>query len=374
MAFQTKNFLSIVASEINLVRTRSDTLTDFNVGSVNRTLIEANAQELDELYQQMVAGLVQAVPTATYRTFNFTKLTAQAAGGLVRVSITPQAAPVLIPAGSSLTATPTAASYVSKADVTILPGDSFADVAVVAAVVGVAGNLGANSAFVFSAVPAGFISARNLVAFINGTDDETEAQRRTRFNDFITTLARGTVNALIFGARDKAFLTDTDGNVIERVQFASVFEPWTADSTQPVGWVQVFVHNGTGGTSASLVARTKDVLFGYMDPLTGQRVPGYKAAGIRLDVTAATEVPVSLAATLKASSGYSGAALASAATSAVATYIGSLDIGQTFVEAQAVRIVMDMPGVVDFQIADPANVGATYSQKLMPGTLAISGA
>lgn len=375
MTFQAKNFVSIVASMINLVRTRSDNLTDFNVGSVNRTLLEANAQEIDELYQQMVAGLVSAVPVATYRTFQFALLLAVAAGGLVRVSVTPQATARLIPAGAAFAQGVTPATYVSRSDVTIAPGASYIDVPIVAVTPGVAGNLGAGVQFTMASPPEGFVSATNLIAFINGADDETEVQRKTRFNDFITTLARGTPAALIFGAKDKAFLLDPAGNVVERVVFAEVHEPWLDDPTQPVGWAQIYLHNGAGGTSPALVARSQTILYGYRDPLTGLRVPGYKSAGIRLDVLAATELPVNLTGTIYAALGSSSADLAGQATIVVAAYIGGLDIGQTFIVSRVVELVMEIPGVADFQlVGGPTNRAATIAQKFMPGVLSFTGA
>lgn len=375
MTFQIKNFVSIVASMVNRVRARSSTLTDFNVGSVNRTMLEATAQEIDELYQQMVAGLVATLPVATYRTFSFTKLLAVSAGGVVRVSITPQSTATLIPAGSKLTQSATTSAYLSRSDVIIAAGDSFGDVPVVAAEAGQAGNLAAQVPFTFAIPPPGFLSAANLVAFINGNDEETAEQQKTRFNDFITTLARGTNAALVFGARSKSFLVDGAGNVVERVAFANTYEPWVDDRTQPVGLVQIFLHNGVGGTSGALIAKARTVLYGYVDPATGLRVPGYKAAGIKLDVIAATELAVSLTGKVSAKPGYSSLVLATSAVTTIATYIAGLDIGQTFILAKVIELVMEIPGVSNFVLTGtPTDLTASYAQKFVPGALAITGA
>ena len=62
MAFQIKNFASIVASMINRMSATQNKVTDFNVGAVGRTLIEAPAIEIDQLYQQMFNGLKEAIP------------------------------------------------------------------------------------------------------------------------------------------------------------------------------------------------------------------------------------------------------------------------------------------------------------------------
>ena len=58
MAFSAKSFEQILADQINYVRART-TLTDFNVGSVIRTILEASSLEDDEIYHQMVELLKQ---------------------------------------------------------------------------------------------------------------------------------------------------------------------------------------------------------------------------------------------------------------------------------------------------------------------------
>ena len=76
-----------------------------------------------------------------------------------------------------------------------------------------------------------------------------------------------------------------------------------------------------------------------------------------------------------AGQGYASATLAGQAITVIATYIGGLDIGQTFVVAKVVELVMDIPGVVNFHLSgSPTDLTATYAQKFMPGTLAFVGA
>ena len=87
--FQTKNFVSIVAAEINVARSITDKITDFQPGSVARTLMEAPAAEMEELYLQMLHGLLEAIPEATYRSFNFDRLQPARAFGFVSISMSP---------------------------------------------------------------------------------------------------------------------------------------------------------------------------------------------------------------------------------------------------------------------------------------------
>lgn len=84
MAFQIKKFQSIVASMINFVSGATDKITDFNIGSVVRTIIESIALELEELYYQLLQAVQEAIEEAIYRTFNFPRNPSERATGLVR--------------------------------------------------------------------------------------------------------------------------------------------------------------------------------------------------------------------------------------------------------------------------------------------------
>jgi uncharacterized phage protein gp47/JayE len=92
MAFVPRNFEQILTDMIAHVRANT-TLTDFSVGSVIRTILEAAALEDDEQYFQMVQ-LLDAFRVATARgndlderaaDYNLTRLQAQQAVGSVRI-------------------------------------------------------------------------------------------------------------------------------------------------------------------------------------------------------------------------------------------------------------------------------------------------
>ena len=67
--FQLKDFQSIVASMVNFLRSATTEITDFSVGSVERTILEAPAVEIDQLYQEMFAGLREGIETSVFRSF-----------------------------------------------------------------------------------------------------------------------------------------------------------------------------------------------------------------------------------------------------------------------------------------------------------------
>lgn len=368
MAFQIKDFVSVTASAINWMRTATQKVTDFNIGSVVRTMIEAVAAEIDELYQQMFIGLREAIPVSVYNTFDFTAIAAVPASGIARVVVTAPAEDLLIAAGTTFTSPGKTVTYTSTQDVTIAAGNTSGDVFVVASAAGVTGNLLIGAAFTPSPSPDGFVSASALAAFVNGLDAETEDQRKLRFASYIAALSRGTNTALSYGL-GTVVLYDGDGNETERVTYSRVVEPWLTDSDQPVGLVNCYIHNGSGSTSIDLVSRAAEVLYGYYDE-NGVAVPGWKAAGVNVQVYAATEHPLTVRGEITAAQGYVLADLITTANTALTEYLNALGIGASAILAEMVSIVMSIEGVYNFVIYTPTidTVVAT-SVKIIPGTV-----
>jgi len=368
MAFQTKDFVSIVASIGNVMKSTQNKVTDFNIGSVFRTLVEAPAAEMDEMYQQFVIGLIEGIQTAVYTSFSFDPIDAVAAAGLVRVTIEANEQPVLIPAGTSFSPANGRVDYTSSDDVTIPPGNTFADVLVAANSPGVIGNILAGQVFTLSPAPDGLVGATNLDDFASGTDAESEDDRKVRFNAFIQSLNRGTVAALDYGLKSTT-REDAQGNLIERVVAAAVVEPYLDDPNQPIAWVQCYVHNGVGNTTSALVERAREVIYGYVDA-SGKKVPGWKAAGVKVDVHAAFEQVVDVAGVLTPLAGYDKPTLLTDAEQAIFGYIRSLDIGQPAILAEIIAQVMEIEGVYDFVPSEPlASVQPNKRTKLMPGAI-----
>lgn len=369
--FQIKDFTSIAASMINWMRSTQTRITDFNIGSVARTLVEAPAAEIDELYQQFFIGLREAIPVAVYNSFDFGRLPALAASGLVRVTITSQPTATLIQAGTTFVAATGGMTYTATADVTIATGNTYGDVPVVASSVGASGNLPGSTVLTLRPAPAGFLSASNLAPFLSGRDEETDPERKIRFSSYILTLSRSTVAGLRYGLLTAA-LYDTDGNLSERVVSVSIVEPYLDDVQQPVALVNAYVFNGVGSTSPELVTRAAEVVHGYYDG-AGNPVPGWKAAGVKVIVAAATEVTQNVVATISVALGYDAAALIATAEEVVADYILGLGVGEKLIRAEMIARVMAIDGVTNCIPSTPsADVAADPDEKIMVGTTTIT--
>jgi uncharacterized phage protein gp47/JayE len=370
VTFQIKDFTSIVAGMVNNMRGTQSAITDYNIGSAARTMIEAPAVEMDELYQQTFSGLREVIPVATYQSFNFARLPASAASGVVTLTVTSSASTRVIAAGTVLSTPASSVTYAVVSDVTIAPAATTALVLVSATRAGAVGNIPANSTFSMTPAPDGFVSAINLAAIGNGQDQESDDQRKQRFNQYISTLPRGTNASLVYGAKTAA-LYDANGVEIERVRAASVEEPYLSDPGEPPALIKVYVHNGAGSTSADLVTRATEVLTGYIDPATGEKVAGYKAAGVKMEVYEADEVSIAVTAELTAAPGYVAADLIAAASATLADYLRSLDMGESYLEAEALYRIKSIAGVVNFT-GLPADTAADPNEKIVPGAFTIT--
>jgi uncharacterized phage protein gp47/JayE len=371
--FQIKDFRSIAASMINWCKAVTDKITDFSVGSVARTLMEAAAAELDELYQQMLIGLKEAIPVATYTSFGFDLLTAAAASGIVRFSSgSPAASNITIPAGTVVRVPSTTTTFATAVDATLLAGNTTVDVLVTAQNPGIAGNVGAGTVTELATPITGIATVTNPAPFLNGRDAETEDQRKTRFQQYIATLARGTKDALIYGAKT-AQVVDGSGVVSEYAAYAAVVEPWLTDSAQPVALVNLYVHNGASATSASLVAKVQQAVDGYyLDD--GTPVPGWKAAGVKVVAIAATDKVVNVTGVITLLSGYDGPTVRTAAANAIKAYIQGLGIGAKVILAEIIAIVKrDVEGVYNVSFTVPSgDVTCAVSEKAIPGTVTLT--
>lgn len=371
MAFQVKDFVSITASMINWMRASTRKISDYNVGSVSRTLVEAVAAETDELYQQMFIGIKEAIPVSVYNSFSFDALPAIAAAGLIRVQITPSATDVLIQAGTTFFAPGLLSTYSSLDDVTIKAGSSFIDILVLADTTGTAGNITQGQNFTLTPSPNAFLSATNLSGYSSGQDEETTDERKLRFAAYIDSISRATNSAIRYGLTT-ARLYDDAGNITERVATGITIEPWLEDPNQPIGLVECYIHNGVGNTSAALVAEATKIIEGYYDP-SGVAIPGFKAAGIPTPVYAAAEVVQNVAGVLTTLDGYDKPTLVTDATSAVYAYLQGLPIGAKCVVSEIIHVIKELDGVYDFVPSVPAvNVSVAKKQKLMPGSISIT--
>lgn len=370
--FGTKNFLSIVAGMVNQMKGVTTKITYFSTGAVSRTMVEACAEEIDELYQKMLQGLVDAIPVAVYLAFNFNLLLASAANGIVTLTLDATVtSDTIIPAGTQVATDGRAKTYNTLVDAVIPAGQLTVSVGVACTVTGVAGNIGSGEITqIIGGAPN--LSVTNAAAFTNGTEDETDDQRRLRFNQFIDSLSRGPLNSIEYGLKLASITDPGSGIITERVTNAIAVELYRISSDNPLGYVDAYIYNGGSGATPALVTAAQGIIDGFIDTL-GNLIPGFKAAGVIVRVHAVTLITQAVTMHLRTSDGTLSAEQDAAVRLAMADYFASIKIGGTLWRSKLEAAALTVDGIIDARVPTPTgDVTPLYSQLLVPGVFTLN--
>lgn len=362
--FQLKDFVSISASMINRAKATQDKITDFQIGSVARTLMESPAIEIDEFYQRMFAGILEAIPTAIYKGFDFTLVEATASRGYVVVSfLGPIEEAFTVPAGSVFLAPASGLQYLSESDVNVPVGAMTASIVVTCTQTGTVGNLPVGSItqaqdFDF---PVGASISNNLIS--SGKDAETEEERKGRFSAFVLSISRGTLASVRY-AGASAIIRSPAGSVIEYVT--------RIGDDENIGHVDLYIYGSGGIASDELVAESQKLVDGYTEE-DGTVVPGYRSAGVRVSVQKMTEKSVDVNINLTMFPGYDlTTEVTTNLRNAIESVIDLVESGGTLYMSSITDAAISVLGIKEAFVSNTANVQCLNSEVLRLGTLTAS--
>lgn len=362
MSFQIKDWVSIVAGQVNHARGVTDKITDFLPGSVARTLMEAPAVEVEELYMQMFLGLRDAIPVATFKSFGFVRLPAARAAGFVSISRpAPVLAPLVVAPGTVFVATD-GREYISTSAATWAASQTVVRVPVSYSTPGLAGNISAGLITSSPAFGVGYTISNPAIT--TGRDEETDSEREARFADFVGALSRGTVHACLYAAREPVVL-DADGNVFEYVTRAGLDE-------QP-GLVRIYIYTNRGQASAEILAAAQAMLDGSRDDQAGTITPGYRAAGVEVEVLPMLERAVPLSVKVGMFDGYAiNSSVEQQLGDIMAAELAAVNPGATLYLGSLVEAMLATPGVASIVPATTDNIACGASEALVAGVLTVT--
>lgn len=362
MSFQIKDFNSIVLAQINHARAVSTRVTDFQPGSVVRTIMEAPAVELEELYLQMFLGLRDAIPVATFQSFGFAKLPARSATGWVSISANEALADSIhIPLGT-IFSTADGREYASTQVVDWAAGSTVVRIPVAAVVPGLSGNVAAGEIVNAAVLGAGLTTGN--AAMTTGADAESDREREARFAEFIRSLSRGTVAACTFAARSVT-IPDINGNIAEYVTRLGLDES--------PGILRIYLRSNIGAPSAELLAASQLILDGSRNVDTGVIVPGFRPAGVRVDVLPMAERAVPMSIEVGMVPGKTRTtAVDQALNDIYASAVRAILPGSTLYVGLLVEQLLAVPGVLSVLPTSGTNIACGASEALVPGTLTIT--
>lgn len=298
--------------------------SDLYVGSLERGHLEAIALMLEEYDVRTASAIVWAVGESAFTAFGFTRLPAQpASGGVVFQCVVAPTSPITIVAGTKVLSSD-GQQFVTTADGTIAAGALASGVVPVSAVTpGLSGNVasGAINQIAYSIV--GVDAVQNPNPLSGGTEQEGDDGRRNRFQRYISTLQRGTADALEFAALSTG-----------RLVSARAVEPF-AMTNPPSGvpyaglvWLVVDDGTGSGVLDPTVQDAVHKAVYGYTAP-SGAKIAGWKAAGVRVDIIPVAPVPVKVRASVRVTP-YGRprwSSIQSALTTAMQAYFAGLQVG-----------------------------------------------
>ena len=342
--YSPKTFEQVYTAMQDWLVGQSSSLNNFNVGSRLSVLLEAISLILSQTQQDFYVGLKNAIPVSVYNAFGFKRLDGNKSSGyLTFTRSTVAVEDYLIPIGTSISYN--GLTFETTEEGNILTGQTTSgSVASRCSTVGVTGNIGvttidtANGQGSFINKPDGIEACSNTSAFTNGTDLESDIDRLTRFNAYVQSLARSTVQGLISGALS-----------VVGVRSASVLEYYPS-----LGWVTLFVDDGTGTLSDDLLLQVRKVIEGDItDP---ENYAGYRPAGIQVQILVpqTVDVPVTASIDILYESLADDDALKTKVATAIEQYVNSLRLGKDVVVTELITAIHNCDvEVFDVRVALP---------------------
>lgn len=373
MAFTVKPYLKVLDGMIAHARLSTDKITDYNIGGVYRTLLEAAAMEIDALYRAMYWAIHESIPIAIYNGFGFTKIPAVSASGIVTITLNTDNAHglLLVPQNARFRSRSTGVIFRADADHYLPPEQSTITFNVTAEVGGISGNIPAfdleplfdGEFFGFTAV--GMEVSTNLLAFTSGVDEETTASQAVRFMEFVKSLPRGTNDAVLFAAKNQVIVNSL-GAAIEVINYAA--------KQEEAGHTVIYVQSNLPSTSPAMLSKIQSVIDGYTDA-NGVKVAGYRPTGVKVDVFAFTKQLFNVSLSVMLDAGYTLDSIRDPVKSAINAQLVTIAQGSYVNQADIIKAVYQVRGILSASIVGAfqpiqCNTGKTLEVNTLTVTLA----
>lgn len=324
--FAFKKASQIIYDSIQQVMVETDQINDFTVGSITRTLIEAEAIEIEKLYYYSLENLKKAIDDAVTSAFGFTRRKATYAYGYITIYLgNPLTQEMIIDRGTRFFSTQAAYDQVYRTMIAyrIPKGTQVFRITVYCTTLGSYGNIPNN--VIDRTDDLGTIARiTNEEAFNTGQDEETPQQAKIRFRKMIQSLARGTDQSLVYAAES---LPDIAGGYLYESTYGSIV---------------LYCHDLNGNLSDDLRKKVADKLVDY------------KPAGINVFVrpTHKTLVMMNIEVTVS-DTNLRQTGFLQMIRNEISNYVNQFTVGQPLYKADVIQKIMDLSdnGLLDVKVA-----------------------
>lgn len=347
MGLKLKTSSELLNDMIGWMVTRGSKISNFSVGSVSRTLLEAISLEMEALYYQMSKGFKHALQHSVFYSFGFSKKSAIPSTGMVTVRFKSDIPyNMVIPKGYKFSTVPVRGKvihFASTQDVACVSGDRVAVVPVECTTPGIIGNVPAG-AIKICVNPLPFTeSVFNQLDFNNGAEEEDVAEVKKRFTEYIQTLSKSTIAAVQYGCLTVQGVTGVF--VDERI-----------------GVLDIYVHDINGDLTPALEKAVVDTLINY------------RAGGIEVRVLPVTKVGIDLSIEVILAPGFDGGKYQQMIRDSVTDYLNAYTVATSLRRADLIRFIMniDTVAIQNVSISLQEDVTVENSEKIRAGNIQVT--
>ena len=374
MQLSLRNFTTLVEQSAAAVQASAAQLLDFTAGSVLRAILEANAGVALWL-QWLILLVLQSTRLATSSgadadsfgaDFGFIRLGAVTAVGQATFSRYTPSQAALVPSGTTVTTADGATSFIVTTDPTnaawnsgqngylIGAGVAGVTVPIAATTPGSSGNVLPGTISLITTSLPGLDSVTNANALSGGLDAETDAAFRIRFQSFIDSRSRATIQAVTYAVT--GLRQGISCSVQENTDGTGAFAP---------GRFLVTLDDGSGAPPASLITAAQTA------------VEAVRPVGSIFAVQAPTRITADISLTLSLTPGADQATAIAAVNAAIAGFVGTLPVAADLPYTRLAQLAYDASPAVQ-NVSGLTLAGGTSDLMAGPstviklGTLAIS--
>lgn len=362
MSIQLGQFKPRIAEEYsasmrNYLIAKSSRLSNTNPGSRTRILIDALAKQLAKSDLEVYLAFNESFVSGLYQAFGFSRLPGNRSTGYLRIESTSHVADIVIPNGTKIDLF--GYEFETIASVTLLVGSTDIEVDVRAINIGSEYNIEANRIDTSEGLGTLSIqipsSARifNPSNFIGGTDQESEESRLARFQSFINSLGRSTIQGIKFAVNS---IPGVVGSVVEQN-----INPFTR--IPETGWINIYVSDGTVSPPLTLLNLVEKTIVG--DPNDPANFPGYSAGGTLVYVTSVNVVALNCSCQVVIADGSSLLDVEAEVIilNAINSYVNTLPLGQDVLfDTLKAKIITSHPDILKVIMLEPlADVSIPFS-------------
>lgn len=338
MALEIKRYADSLNDMAAWLLANQDVITDFNEGSVIRSMLETLALELEQAYLLARVGFNKELINVPQYAFDFQRQAGNYAAGNVVFSRTGTTGTVDIPAGT-IVSTTSGAKFTTTAAGQITNGNTQSgSISVLANEVGTSYNVPAAAISIIVTPVTGVETVTNSTSTTGGLNAETDDEYRIRFQQFIEGLGQSNVSGLVAAAKSVTVVG------VGSVRSASVVEYFPPTGPNYYN-LSVYVDDGAGNAPAGLLTEVAKVLNG--DPNDIVNYPGVKAAGVKLEVLAPSKVSIDIVVQITDDDTASQDSITANLTTALTDYVNNLLLGEDVIYQKIVEKIMLTAGVMD---------------------------